>query len=382
MTIWQLLCRGVLGIPLWLWQLLCLGLFLFLVGVPVCLPLGELIRNASRLAESDFFFQFLPLLGNTLIMVLGCLLVAGPVGVLLAFVLFRTDMPFRTAFVYLFVLSLFIPLPIHITAWHAAFTAQEGIARLLWTPRPGQPWPQGFFPAIWVHSLAALPWVVLIVGQSLRQTPAVLEEHACLLMPRWKVIFHVTLPCSRPALLLAGLWITLLVTGDISVTDMFLVRTLAEAVYLQFSRGGVGTLGQAVLPSLPLSLALGLLILISLFRLKNRFPLFQIANYSPFLFRLGKGKYLALVLLLVICYWLFGVPLRNLIDKAGRTGTSQDWQLLFLAEGLWASFALNGKVIWQSFMEAVLGVGGSVLLAIGICWTSRNNLLFQGLYIL
>ncbi len=46
-----------------------------------------------------------------------------------------------------------------------------------------QPWLAGWRAAVWVHTLAAVPWVVLMVGAGLLAVEAELEEDAATCAP-------------------------------------------------------------------------------------------------------------------------------------------------------------------------------------------------------
>ena len=82
--------------------------------------------------------------------------------------------------------------------------------------------------------MAALPWVAAIIGLAARQVEPQLEEAALLDAPAWHVFWHVTLPIT-PAIGLAALWVALLVATDMTVTDLYQVRTYAEEVYTEFA---------------------------------------------------------------------------------------------------------------------------------------------------
>ena len=86
--------------------------------------------------------------------------IALPLGILLAILLFRTDVWGRRLLLALIGLAAFVPLPLHATAWLGALgnagRMQAFGVRPILVGRVG---------AAVVHALAALPWVVLIVGR-------------------------------------------------------------------------------------------------------------------------------------------------------------------------------------------------------------------------
>src|SRR5438045_3430061 len=72
-----------------------------------------------------------------------------------------------------------------------------------------KPWAQGLPAAVWIHAVAALPWVILIVGQGLCWVETELEEDALTVAGPWRVLRAVTLPRARAALWAAAIWVAL-----------------------------------------------------------------------------------------------------------------------------------------------------------------------------
>ncbi len=152
-------------------------------------------------------------------------------------------------------LSAFVPLPLHATAWLGALgnagRAQAFGVRPILVGRVG---------AAVVHALAALPWVVLIVGVGLCAVEPELEESALLDYGPGRVLLRVTLRRASGAIAAAALAVAVLTAGDMTVTDLLQIRTYAEEAYLQYSLGR-GPGGAALSRFRPL-VVLGLLILI------------------------------------------------------------------------------------------------------------------------
>src|SRR5262249_39398500 len=159
-----------------------------------------------------------------------------PLGILGAILLYRTDLPLRALFRFVTVLTLFVPLPLLASAWQATLGSDGLISLASWsTPAQGdpdispsgivwKPWAMGLGPAVWVHAMAGLPWVVWLVGQGLCWVERDLEEDALTLAgPAW-VLWHVTLRRSLAAIGAAALWVALQAATEITVTDMMQVR--------------------------------------------------------------------------------------------------------------------------------------------------------------
>src|SRR5882757_699114 len=179
---------------------------------------GRLWLNSARLAS------------------LTCL-IALPLCTLLAAAIFKSDVPGGRAAALLLVGMLFVPLYLVTGAWDAGFGIQ-GWQTLATNPHLAhEPWLAGWRAAIWVHGLAAVPWVVLIVGAGLRTVEAEIEEDAATCAAPHHVLWHVSLRRAAPAIGIAAVWIGTIVATEISVTDFFQVRTFAEEVYTQAALG-------------------------------------------------------------------------------------------------------------------------------------------------
>ena len=88
---------------------------------------------------------------------------------------------------------------------------------------------------MWIHGLWAVPWVTLIVAAALRWSEPELEEAALLDATSVQVFLHVTLRRAWPGIVAASVWVLLVATSEIVVTDLYQVRTLAEELYTGFA---------------------------------------------------------------------------------------------------------------------------------------------------
>src|SRR6516225_6312844 len=240
------------------WRVVVCALLAVVVGLPVLQPFARLGQPAAWAWTTEDLLRVTHLAANTLLLVSATCLLAVPAGVLLAVVLFRSQFPGRYLLIALLVFGLFVPLPVIVSSWQALLGAGGLLPIGLWVSGVDRPWATGWLPAIWVHAIAAIPWVTCIVGLGLRWVEPELEEAALLEIPAWRVLLQVTLPRCRVSILAAVLFVALQVAGEISVTDMMLISTFAEEVYTQFI-GGEESLGRTLLLSLP-----GMLLIIGL----------------------------------------------------------------------------------------------------------------------
>jgi iron(III) transport system permease protein len=340
---------------------------------------GRLWLNSARLAS------------------LTCL-IALPLGTLLATAIFKSDVPGRRVAALLLVGMLFVPLYLVTGAWDAGFGIQ-GWHTLSTNPHLAhEPWLAGWRAAVWVHSLAAVPWVVLIVGASLRAVEAEIEEDAATCAAPQKVIWHVSIRRAAPAIVLAGVWVAIMTTTEISVTDFFQVRTFAEEVYTQSalgtfdanvgppSRGGPDLNNLETLPALSatglwsgllLSTILALTAIVAASRLFAE--LSDVPQRPPWIWQLKYLRWPATILLWLSLLLVAGVPLGNLLYKAGiqvnisDTGHIRTWSATKVVERVAkAPHDFQGE-LWLSAKIGAAAATAALAIAVPLAWSMRTS---------
>src|SRR5947209_3894470 len=273
-----------------------------LLGGPLLLPLAT-VRTPGSWAGWLEWDRIAGLLGTTLALAGLTLLGSLPLGVGLAVLLFRTDLPGRQGLRALLGVAMFVPLPLFALAWQSVGGG--------W-----RPWTQGVLPAAFVHAMAALPWVVWLVGLGLSRVEPELEEDALTAMPAAGVLWRVSLRQAAPAVGLAAVWVALQTIGEITITDLGMVRTFAEEIYTQFVTGSPDALGRAVAVALPATAVAVVAVGLLLRRWEGRLSLSASAR-PPLVLELGsaRGPLFAGVLLFVLVF--AGVPIAALFRQAG-----------------------------------------------------------------
>lgn len=249
---------------------------------------------------------------NTLWLCTAVTWISLPLGGLLAALLWRTDLPGRTLALFALTWLLVVPLYLQAGAWRAGFGLQ-GWFTIGWD------WPHwfdGWLAAIWVHTAAALPWVVLIVGVGLWTVEPELEEQALTEMPAAWVFLTVTLPRSAFAYLAAALWVIVQCGTEMTVTDLFRVRTYAEELYSQMAAHGQPL--RALQETGWGWLLLGFLFVAIVWMAVTLMPhLRHGAGRSQRCFPLGRWKVPTFLFVLLGMVLLIGVPLASLVYQAG-----------------------------------------------------------------
>jgi iron(III) transport system permease protein len=314
------------------------------------------------------------LLRNTLLLCAATCGISLPAGALLAWLVVRTDLPGRRACVLLFAVMLFVPLYLQTAAWQSGF----GLQGWFTLSGGGPVLLEGWRGAIWVHAMAALPWVVLIVGAGLWLVEPELEEQALLDGSPRQVLFRVTLPAAFGAIVVAALWVTIMAAGEMSVTDLFGVRTYAEEVYTREAVGpqpGDPPLGFLPGALLTVWLVVAGLGLTEMLTPRNR----PIPLRRRVVFRLRRWRIPAALLIAVALLFVVGVPLASLCYKAGilvtqtETGRERVWSiakcLQMVVESPWR---YRREVGW-SFLLGTLTATTCVILATGLGWIARRG---------
>jgi iron(III) transport system permease protein len=325
---------------------------------------------------------------NTAYLAAGACLIALPLGTLAAVAVFKTDALGRRLAALACVGMLFVPLYLITGAWDAGFGIL-GWYTLSTNPHLArEPWLAGWRAAIWIHAMAAVPWVMLIVGAALRAVEAEIEEDAATCAAPARVIWHVSLRRAAPALAVAALWVAILASIEISATDFFQVRTFAEEVYTQSALGAFNAAatigGESSAPftagglwiGLALSAALALAVILVAPRLFAEFA--DAPHRGPWIWRLGAWRGPMTIVLWLIMLLVVGIPVANLMYKAGAIVTStggqrvRSWSASKVIERVAAAPSEFGSEIWFSAQVGAAAATAAVLIALPLAWGMRG----------
>jgi iron(III) transport system permease protein len=348
---------------------------------------------------------------NTALLAAGACLIGLPLGILAAALVSKTDVPGRRLAFSLLAAMLPVPLFLVAGAWDAGF-GQQGWQTLALNPHlTRSPWLSGWRAAIWIHGVAAVPWVALIVAAGLRTAEADLEEEASLAASPARVLWHVTLPRARGAISVAALWIAVVAAAEISVTDFFQVRTFAEEVYTQAALGtfDVGAGGWGLAPAslrlgaganstaggevtianphsrfsaIGLCLGLGLVVVLSsvaLFAARGLIvDLAGVAVRRHWVWRLqGSSRWFASMLLGLILFAVAGLPLVNLLYKSGALVTvteaarTRSWSAAKVLERLAAAPGEFAGDLWLTLQVSSAAATAALVLGMPLAWSLR-----------
>jgi iron(III) transport system permease protein len=241
------------------------------------------------------------------------------IGVPLAWLVTRTDLPLRRMWFALSVLPLAIPSYVAALALIGAFSPRGLLQQALEGPFGVERLPEiyGFPGALLALTLTTVPYVFLLTAAAFRDVDPALEEAARGLgRSRTATFFTVTLPLVRPGIVAGGLIAALYTISDFGAVSLMRYDTLTRAIFTQYrsllSREPAAVLGLLLVAITAIVLAIEI-------RARGRARLHRSAPGSARRAQpvaLGHWRWVAtagvglasLVLLVVpvavLCYWL------------------------------------------------------------------------------
>ncbi len=332
------------------------------------------------------------LLLNSFWLSAGAVAIAVPLGTFLAVVITKTSLLGRRFLQGLLLAWLFVPLFVQAAAWQVALGPGGWLIPLGTFSSQGV-FASAWLPTVWVHGVAGIPWVALLVAAALCAIPREAEEDALLDAPSWMVLLKVSLPRAKAGILTGALWVAVVCLGEITVTDLYQVRTFAEEVYTSAS---VGSLSGPIVPLaddegqvdfMTSDLVWGTviavcLVLVLLAAIVHRLPS---AHYftldETWRWQLDHAAAPLLLLTWLLVINLIGVPLVSLIGKAGteatrtETGIVRRWSPTKAAELVLRSPWEHRREVGWSIAIATSAAAGATLIGLVSAWALRTGFL-------
>jgi iron(III) transport system permease protein len=199
----------------------------------------------------------LELLWSTGVLVLGVTAASVTIGVSVAWLTTRTDLPGRRFWAVAAALPLVIPSYVAAFCLLGAFGPRGLLQRLLGVER--LPEIYGYWGALAALTLSTYPYVLLLVSAALRGLDPALEEAGRSLGHSPAAVFRrVTLPALRPSIGAGALLVALYTLSDFGVVSLMRYDALTRAIYLQY-RSLFDRTPAAVLGLVLVALTLGVL---------------------------------------------------------------------------------------------------------------------------
>jgi iron(III) transport system permease protein len=279
--------------------LLLLSLAIALLALaPVAFLLDQTLSGGWGEVERLLFRPFVGhLLTNTALLVVVGTAAGTVLGVGVAWLVERTDLPGRRIWAVLAALPITVPAFVTSYSWVSITPAVQG----LWG-------------ATAIVTLAYYPLIYLPVAAVLRGMDPALEESARSLgLGPWRTFFRVTLPQTRVALLGGMLLVAIHLLSEFGAFAMLRFQTFTTAIYDEYKLSFDGA-GASMLASVLVLLCLFLLVSEQAARGRGRYARVDSgAARRPSPARLGRAKWLALAGFVALIGLSLGLPLATLV---------------------------------------------------------------------
>ncbi len=304
------------------------------------------------------------LLGNTLTLAAAVTLIASVLGVGLAWLVRKSDLPGRRAWQWLLALPLVIPPYVGAVAY-IIILGPRGWAREIFGERVFDIF--SFWGVVFVLTMFTYPYVFLICGAALKSINRNFEDVARSQgLGTAEIFWKVNLPFMRPALGAAAILVSLYVLSDFGAVAMLRYSTFTTAIYYRID--GYDNVSAAILSVALLALTLIVLGIEVRARGRRRYHQTSEVFLPPRPVKLGRWKLPALALVLAVFACSLLAP----------AGVLVYWASLGIARG-----ALAGE-FWRfsanSVGVAALAALAAMLLALPVVYLrSRHPSVVSGL---
>ena len=263
----------------------------------------------SNLAKTNLWEP----LWNTVLLAVGTCVVSILFGGLFAFLITRTNLAWRKYLSSIFIFPYIMPQWTLAVVWQHLFnsntvtgTSNGLLAATLGIEMPAW-WCLGLFPSVVVLGLHYAPFAYILIGGIFRNMDA--EEAATILdTPKWKIMFRVTLPMVKPAILSTILLVFGSSMGSYPVPHYLNLTTLATK-YVSMNSKYTGEASILAIIMMIFGVAIMLLNQLSLQSRKNYTTVTgksgQISKIN-----LGRaGKYVIALVLVVVTFFTSIFPI-------------------------------------------------------------------------
>ena len=290
----------------------------FLLDQAVATGWGEV----ERLLFRDFVGH---LLANTAALVAVGTTACVVLGVAVAWLVERTDLPGRRWWAVLAALPITVPAFVTSYSWVSITPAV-----------------QGFWGATGIVVLAYYPLVYLPVAAVLRGTDPALEETARSLgFGPWRTFFRVTLPQTRLALCGGALLVAIHLLSEFGAFAMLRFQTFTTAIYEEYKLSFDGA-AASMLASVLVLLCLALLLAELAARGRGRYARVDSGAALPIPpVRLGRARWPAAAGFATLIGLALGLPLVTLVYWLATGNSAGEIDLGTLAADTWSSLGLG-----------------------------------------
>lgn len=229
--------RRLARLPQFVLQLIAIG-----VGALALLPLLYLglraVNAEGALLNTLFSARTLSIMGGSLVLAIAVMGSAALIGVPLAWLTARTDLPYRRVWLALSLITMVTPTYLTALTYTTAFGPRGLLQGVLetWFGVQRLPSLYGFFGAWLVLTFCTFPYVLLPMRAAFLRAVPLLEEAAGVLgASRWRVFRAIVLPHCLPALVSGMLLAGLYSLSDFGAAAIMRYDTFTRVIYLRYT---------------------------------------------------------------------------------------------------------------------------------------------------
>ena len=204
--------------------------FLLLVLAPVAYLLAESLRlddggfGLATIGDMVLDLRQLGLLKTSVLLAGGTALACVATGVPLAFLITRTDLPWRRFFSAACLIPLLIPPYIHAIVWTKPLRSFLPDSFIF-----------GLGGGIFVFTVSFFPFVAIITASGLKSVAPALEEAGVLARGPFATLKRITLPLATPHILAGATLVFVFTVINVEVPDILRIRAYPLEIFIQFS---------------------------------------------------------------------------------------------------------------------------------------------------
>ena len=323
----------------------------------------------SKLARTNLW---IPLINTVLLAMFTCL-ISIVFGGLFAFLVTRTNMKCKKYLSAIFIFPYIMPQWTLAVVWQNVFNSNaitgtsNGLLASLFGILAPKWWCQGLLPSAIVLGLHYAPFAYILIGGIFQNMDANLEEAATILdTPKWKIMFRITLPMVKPAILSTILLVFGSAMGSYPVPHYLSLTTLSTK-YISLNSKYTGEASILAIIMMVFGVAILLMNQISLRSRKNYTTVTgksgQISKIN-----LGEvGKYVIAVIFIIVTFFtsifpILSFALETFLPNPGDysflytgdfSALTTKWWLTkenVTENGLYGQFGiLYNPLIWRAF---------------------------------
>lgn len=344
------------------------GLVALFVSIPMLYIFIRAIGGGADVWTRLLQTRLWGLLANTLVLTFAVTAGTSILGVGMAWLTERTDMPGRKIFRWLLALPLAIPAYIGAIVHLALLRPRGGyipqfLDWLLGHP-VSTPSPLGLVGASFILTLFLYPYVYLLSGAAFRSLHAALDEASHLFgRNNWQTLWGVTLPALRPGLTAGALLVTLDILAEYGTVALLRYETFSSAIFVQLS-GRYDRSAASVLS--------GVLVLMAFFALWGELRMEGKAQHTQLdsswrhapPIALGSWRIPAFLLVCGVCFASLIVPVTVLAVWSIQAFSDPELLRSVMQSGSRTIFDFALNSLWSAGLAALLAVTLSIPVAL------------------